>query len=228
MSKRSGFYPCPAVEPRGRRSCRRLVGCCSPRPSGRSGWTGSSRRRWCRGDGRRRCTTQPRSGQVAVMVDAYNRSPHTPATAVDNRSEARTVADQHRDVSPIMAKHVSPDQRVRGSSPWRRTILPGQRVVASRNCATCEIKSPEIRRVLGRRRPAQPVYLCRQGLGYRQNSRDKLSGDESEQRRCLLSRTRAPSGGGHPRADPVATTAQFCCPPPSRSRVRHRSAPRVP
>jgi hypothetical protein len=29
VSKRSGFYPCPAADAADRRSCRRPVGCCS-------------------------------------------------------------------------------------------------------------------------------------------------------------------------------------------------------
>jgi hypothetical protein len=72
--------------------------------------------------------------EVAVKVDAYDRSPHPTATTGDDRSEPQTAADQHRDVSQITVTNPSPDKRDRGSSPWRRTISPGHWFVASPNC----------------------------------------------------------------------------------------------
>jgi hypothetical protein len=60
---------------------------------------------------------------VVALVAAYDRSPRTTDDISDHCPDVDSASEQHRRTSSITATNPSPDQRVRGSSPWRRTIF---------------------------------------------------------------------------------------------------------
>lgn len=68
--------------------------------------------------------------QVAVMVAAYNRSSSSTATVGDDRFIADTATDQRGNPREITTEHPSPRPAGSGFESWRRTISPGQRVMA--------------------------------------------------------------------------------------------------